>query len=88
MMKFLLGVAAALALVAATPAAACEDCKNCPNHKKESAQVEKKSTLAEADKKEEKGCTCHGAAQKECKCGDKCHCMDKKDDKKEEPKKT
>ena len=74
MLKFLLGAAAALALLAATPAAACDDCKNCPHHKDASAQVQKTGAVAEADKKETKGCGCDHAASKECKCGEKCAC--------------
>jgi hypothetical protein len=74
MLKFLLGAAAALALVAAAPASACNDCKECPHKKEASAQVQKTGAVAEADKKETKGCGCDHAASKECKCGDKCAC--------------
>lgn len=74
MLKFLLGAAAALALVAAAPASACNDCKDCPHKKEASAQVQKTGAVAEADKKETKGCGCDHAASKECKCGDKCAC--------------
>ena len=75
MLKSLLGAAAALALLAAAPALACDDCKNCPNHKQEAAaQVQKSAAVAEADKKAEKGCACVQDGKKECKCGEKCAC--------------
>ncbi len=74
MLKFLLGAAAALALVAATPASACGDCKDCPHKKDTTAQVQKGAAVAEADKKDMKGCGCDHAASKECKCGEKCAC--------------
>jgi hypothetical protein len=71
MLKFLLGAAAALALVSAAPAAACSDCQ----HKKDTtAQAEKSGAVAEADKKEMKTCGCDQSASKECKCGEKCAC--------------
>lgn len=77
MLKFLLGAAAALALLAATPAAAaCGDCKDCPHKKDTTAQVQKSSAVAEADKKEMKGCGCVHAGNKECKCGEKCQCAE------------
>jgi hypothetical protein len=82
MTKFLLGAAAALALFA-TPASACDDCKNCPH---------KKDVTAQADKKDDKGCHCKGTvADGKCKCGDKCacdHCKMKAGEKKDETKKT
>jgi hypothetical protein len=65
MLKFLLGAAAAFALVSATPATACPDCKDCPQHK---------SVTAEAEKKDAKSCGCEHSASKECKCGEKCAC--------------
>lgn len=74
MMKFLLGAAAAFALLAAVPAVACDDCKSCPQHKEHAAKAEKAGSVAEADKKETKGCACDHAAGKECKCGEKCAC--------------
>ena len=75
MLKFLLGAAAAFALLAAAPASACDDCKSCPHHKKEAAaEVQKTGAVAEADKKEQKGCGCDHAASKDCKCGEKCAC--------------
>jgi len=74
MLKFLLGAAAALVLLAAAPASACNDCKDCPHKKEASAQVQKTGAVAEADKKETKGCGCDHAASKECKCGEKCAC--------------
>lgn len=78
MMKFLLGAAAALALVLASPASAspCGDCKNCPNHKEHAAQAQKAGTVAEADKKDQKGCHCVKDGKKECGCGEKCACAD------------
>jgi hypothetical protein len=93
MMKLVLGAVAAMFLVAAAPAVACDDCKNCPMHKKDSAAAETKApAVADADKKD--GCACkHGDATKECKCGETCKCKDcpihgKKNDKKDEPKKS
>jgi hypothetical protein len=76
MLKFLVGAAAAFALLTATPAAACGDCKDCPHKKDTTAQVQKSGAVAEADKKDEKGCHCDQAANKECKCGEKCACKD------------
>jgi hypothetical protein len=72
MIRLLLAAAAALALTAASPALACENCKDCP-HKM--AQADTKP----GDKKDEKAaavpCPCSGNAQnKECKCGPNCHC--------------
>ena len=75
MLKYLLGAATAIALLA-TPVSACEDCKNCQHHKE---------TTAQADKKDAPGCHCKGSDGK-CKCGDKCQCahckakVEKKDD--------
>jgi len=94
MLKYLLGAAAAIALFA-TPASACDDCKNCPHAKKDtSAQVEKKGVVVAEDKKDEhKTCGCDHSASKDCKCGEKCHCATcpvhgKKGEKKEEQKKS
>ena len=94
MMKLILGAVAALFLVAATPAAACSDCKSCPNHKKESAAAAAPAAVvADADKKEG-GCHCkHTSEAKDCKCGEACKCADcpvhgKKGEKKDEPKKS
>jgi hypothetical protein len=81
MLKYLLGAATAIAFFAA-PASACDDCKNCPN---------KKDTTAQVDKKADKGCHCKTTgADGVCKCGDKCTCdhCKAKGDKKEETKKT
>src|SRR5512135_3692750 len=74
MLKFLIGAAAAFALLVATPAAACDDCKSCPHGKKETAAAtEQKGTMVAEDKKEEhKGCGCNHEGSKECKCGEKC----------------
>ena len=89
MMKLVLGAVAALFLVAAAPAVACDDCKNCPNHKKEAAAETKAPAVADA----EKNCGCHkGGDSKECKCGEGCKCANcpvhtKKGEKKDEPKK-
>lgn len=79
MTKFLLGAAAAFTLVAAVPAAACDDCDK-----------QHKQTTAQADKKDDKaGCHCKGTgADGKCKCGDKCTCDHCKAGKKDEPKKT
>ncbi len=76
MLKFLLGAAAAFALLTATPAAAaaCGDCKECPHKKDTTAQVQQTGAVAEADKHEHKGCGCDHAASKECKCGEVCKC--------------
>jgi hypothetical protein len=79
MLKYLLGAATALSLFA-TPATACDDCKNCP----------KKDTTAQADKKDDKGCHCTKDGGK-CKCGDKCtcdHCKSKAAESKTETKKS
>lgn len=96
MLKFLIGAAAAFALLAATPAAACEDCKHCQHGKKETAaatEKQKGTMVAEEKKEEHKGCGCDHSASKECKCGEKCSCAScpvhgKKGEKKEEQKKT
>jgi hypothetical protein len=74
MLKFLLGAAAAFALLSAAPAAACGDCEACPHKKDATAQVEKAGAVAEAGKKEMKTCGCDHASSKECKCGEKCSC--------------
>ncbi len=74
MLKFLLGAAAALALFAATPASACDGCKDCKHNKSAAAQTDATTKVADADKKEAKSCGCDHAANKECKCGEKCSC--------------
>lgn len=84
MLRMILAVAAALALVTAGPAFAnCPDCKNCPQHKVAAADTAEKK---EGDKKP--GCACTDA--KDCKCGAKCACPNchAKHENKEEPKKT
>jgi hypothetical protein len=76
MTKYLLGAAAAIALVA-TPAAACDGCN-------------KKDVTAQADKKADTGCHCTKDGGK-CKCGEKCtcdHCKMKAGEKKDDTKKT
>lgn len=95
MLKYLIGAAAALALLAATPAAACDDCKSCPHGKKETAAAtEKKGTVVAEEKKDEhKGCGCNHEASKDCKCGEQCKCAScpihgKKGEKQEEQKKS
>lgn len=75
MLKLVLGAVAAFALLASSPAlAGCGDCKDCPHKKEATAQAGMPAAVAEADKKEHKGCGCDHAASKECKCGDKCAC--------------
>jgi hypothetical protein len=85
MIRMILAAAAAFALVSATPALACPDCKDCPMHK-----------VAAADQGEKKegekvpACACAGEG-KECKCGAQCmcaHCGAKKAEKKDEGKKS
>ena len=72
MMKTLLAAVAALALVAARPATACEgDCKNCPHHAQAAAGEAKKGDKADAAHP----CAC-AKEGKECKCGEKCQCPD------------
>jgi hypothetical protein len=95
MLKFLIGAAAAFALLTATPAAACDDCKSCPHGKKETAAAtEQKGTVVAEEKKDEhKGCGCNHEGAKDCKCGEKCKCAScpihgKKGEKKEEQKKS
>ncbi len=95
MLKFLVGAAAAIALIAAAPALADEGCKNCPMNKKEAAAaVEKKGTVVAEEKKDApKGCGCNHEGAKDCKCGEKCACAScpvhgKKGEKKEEQKKS
>jgi hypothetical protein len=87
MMKTLLAAVAALALLAARPASACEgDCKNCPHHAQAAAADGKKGDKAEGPQ-----CACAKDA-KECKCGEKCQCphcaAHKGAEKKAEPKKS
>ena len=74
MLKHLLGAAAALALLAATPAGACGDCKSCPHKMGAAAQVQQPGTAAEAGKKDGAACRCMQAGEKTCKCGDRCAC--------------
>ena len=86
MVKYLVGVAAAFALLAATPASACPDCKDCPQHKTAASAQGQETKVADADKKDEK---CHCTDKKSaCKCGAKCNCAkaEKKDEKKDEKK--
>jgi hypothetical protein len=88
MMKLLVGVAAALALLAASPARAGEGegCKNCPHHAKEAAAETKGTQVAEAEKKDEKACHCGAKEAKDCKCGAKCHCTEADKDAKKDKK--
>ena len=75
MLKFLLGAAAAFALLSAAPASACPDCKDCPHKHEASAQAQKAGAVAEADKKDGKSCACAKSADtKACQCGEKCAC--------------
>lgn len=68
MMKTLLAAVAALALLAARPASACDgDCKNCPHHAQAAADGKK------GDKAEAPHCAC-AKDGKACKCGEKCQC--------------
>ncbi len=70
MMKTLLAAVAALALVAARPAAACDgDCKNCPHHAQAAAGEAKKG--GEAAPAVQCACAKEG---KDCQCGEKCQC--------------
>ena len=91
MLKLFVGLAAAVALLAASPARAGEghDCKNCPHHAKEAAAETKAGTqVAENDKKDEKACHCGAKEAKDCKCGAKCHCTEASKDGKKEPVKS
>ena len=72
MLKHLLGAAAALALLAATPAGACGDCKACPHKMGAAAQAQQPAT--EAGKQAGPACRCAQAGDKTCKCGDQCAC--------------
>jgi hypothetical protein len=76
MLKLLAALAAALALVAASPARACDDCKNCPHHQQEASAKLAGTVVAESDKKDAKTCGCDHSDKKACKCGDKCQCAD------------
>ncbi len=68
MMKTLLAALAALALVAARPASACDgDCKNCPHHAQAATDAKK------GEKAAAPACACVKDG-KECKCGEKCQC--------------
>ncbi len=81
MIRMILAAAAAFALASTTPAFACPDCHDCPNHKDKVAAADK------ADKKDaEKKATCACADGKDCKCGAQCqcpHCTAKKAEKKD-----
>ena len=87
MLRTLFAAVAALTLIAASPALACDDCKDCPHHKDKVAQADKKDGDAKKDTKV--GCQCAGEA-KNCKCAAACKCPTCHDskDKKEETKKT
>jgi hypothetical protein len=87
MLKVLIGAAAALALLAATPASACKDCGECSHHQSAAAKAQPTGAVAEADKKDKKGCGCDHTSAKDCKCGEKCHCPDCPVHGKEAPKK-
>jgi hypothetical protein len=86
MLKSLLGAAAAFALLAATPAVACEECQK--HQAAQAAPAGQKTSVAEEKKDEHKGCHCTSA--KDCKCGEKCGCASckAKVEKKEEQKKS
>jgi hypothetical protein len=78
MTRIILAAAAAFALVSASPAFACPDCKDCPMHK------DKVSAADKAEKKDAPKCAC-GKDPKSCKCAGKCDChakAEKKDEKK------
>lgn len=80
-MRLVLAAAAALALLIAPAAYAC-DCKDCPHAKAAAGgKADPKATG--------KDCCCHGG--KECKCGPDCkcpHCTAKKAAEKKDEKKT
>ncbi len=82
MLRTLFAAAVAFSLFAAVPTLACDDCKNCPSHKGQVAQADKKDDKA----KDKVACPCSGG--KECKCGKECTCAcshchkEKKDEKK------
>lgn len=83
MTRIILAAAAAFALVSASPAFACPDCKDCPNHKDKVAANDK------VEKKDgEKKCACGAKDPKDCKCGGKCDCHAQKPEKKDEGKKS
>jgi hypothetical protein len=88
MIRMILAAAAAFALVSATPALACPECKDCPMHKVASAE---KAEKKDGDKAAVPACPCAGEG-KECKCGPQCmcaHCSAKKAaEKKDEVKKS
>ncbi len=75
MIRMILAAAATLALVFASPAFACPDCKDCPHHKDTVASADK------VEKKDAKKCKCGATSAKDCKCGDKCDCHAKKGEK-------
>jgi hypothetical protein len=84
MLKLILGAVTALALVASSPALACPDCKDCPNHKDKVAAADK------TEKKEAATCACAKAGEA-CKCGANCtcaHCGEHKKAEKKDEKKT
>ncbi len=70
MTRLLVAAAAAFALVSASPAFACPDCKNCPGHEGKVASADK-AEKKDAEKKV--SCDCAGEG-KECKCGAQCQC--------------
>lgn len=87
MTRMLLAAAAALTLVAASPAFGCPECHDCPMHK---------DKVAAAEKGEKKGvekkaaCPCVGEG-KDCTCGAQCqcaHCGEKAKQKAEGAKKS
>ena len=72
MLRTLLAAAAAIALLAGSPALAsgCKDCKDCP-HAKMAAADDKAGAKDAADKAPACQCAAEG---KECKCGAQCQC--------------
>ena len=80
MIRLVLAAAAAFALAA--PALACPDCKDCPMHKDKVAAADATAPKAETKPATAK-CACGAATAKDCKCGDKCTCHAKKDEKKD-----
>lgn len=67
MLRTLLAAFAAVAVLAAQPVFACEDCKNCPMHKAAATDDKK------AEKSDKMACACSASA-KDCKCAEKCAC--------------
>ncbi len=84
MTRIILAAAAAFALVSASPALACPNCQDCPNHKDKVAAADQ----AEKKDAEPKKCACGATSAKECKCGGKCGCHAQKTEKKDEGKKS